>query len=99
MGLKADVVWVVVVVDEVVVVNAAPRKEVSGAEGTRGNGAAVCRGDEGATGDSLPRRIEEEEEEESRLLSSPEEEKNDDEEEKNEDDEEKNGDVPMSERG
>jgi hypothetical protein len=83
-------VCVVVVVDE-----KEPRKVVSGVEGVEGKERDVCLGDEGATGDSLPRR----EEESSRPLSSPDEEKNEDEEEKNEDDEEKNGEEPTSESG
>jgi hypothetical protein len=92
-GLKADggavVVWVVVVVD---MVNE-PRKEASGAlEGPVWQG-----GEEGGTGDSLPRR--EDEDEASRPLSSPDEEKNEDDEEKNDDEEEKNGEEPTSERG
>lgn len=92
-GLKADggavVVWVVVVVD---MVNE-PRKEASGAlEGPVWQG-----GEEGGTGDSLPRR--EDDDEASRPLSSPDEEKNEDDEEKNDDEEEKNGEEPTSERG
>lgn len=93
-GLKADggavVVWVVVVVD---MVNE-PRKEASGAL----EGPAWQGGEEGDTGDSLPRR-EDEDDEASRPLSSPDEEKNEDDEEKNDDEEEKNGEEPTSERG
>jgi hypothetical protein len=94
-GLKADggavVVWVVVVVD---MVNE-PRKEASGAlEGPVWQG-----GEEGGTGDSLPRREDEDDDEASRPLSSPDEEKNEDDDEKNDDEEEKNGEEPTSERG
>lgn len=91
-GLKADggavVVWVVVVM-----VNE-PRKEASGAL----EGPAWQGGEEGDTGDSLPRR-EDEDDEASRPLSSPDEEKNEDDEEKNDDEEEKKGEEPTSERG